>query len=66
MAFAHSRRASCAAPSVAANHRRGDSFGAQYRYKPSPNIPIIYAGNATQKIEVNENRMITYNIFRFY
>ena len=35
------------------NHRRGDSFGAQCRYKPSPNIPIIYdAGNTSQKVEM--------------
>ncbi|NIA19307.1 MAG: hypothetical protein GWP07_02580 [Xanthomonadaceae bacterium] len=50
MDFAHSRCTSCAAPSCAANHRRGDSFGAQCRYKPNPNIPINYAGKPVIKL----------------
>jgi hypothetical protein len=30
----------------AANHRRGDSFGAQTRCEPSPNILRNFSGNA--------------------
>jgi len=43
----------CSSEMFAANHRRGDLFGAQCRYKPSPNIPIIYACNISQKVELN-------------
>jgi len=35
----------------AANHHRGDSFGSQNRYEPSPNIRLDISGNATQKVE---------------
>jgi len=48
----------CSSEVFAANHHRGDSFGGQTRlpvgrhgYEPSPNILIIYAGNASQKVE---------------
>ncbi|NIA19967.1 MAG: hypothetical protein GWP07_06025 [Xanthomonadaceae bacterium] len=51
MAFAHSRCTSCAAPRRSLRISRGDSFGAQCRYKPSPNISIVYAGHTSQKIE---------------
>ena len=51
MALAHSRGTSCAAPRCAANHRRGDSFGTQCRYEPSPNSLTIYPESPTQKVE---------------
>jgi len=38
MAFAHSRYTSCAAPRCTPQIGRGDLFGVQCRYKPSPNI----------------------------
>ncbi len=53
MALAHSRRTSCAALRgvPAANHRRGDSFGGQCRYEPSPNSLTMYPESQTQKVE---------------
>ncbi|NIA18865.1 MAG: hypothetical protein GWP07_00270 [Xanthomonadaceae bacterium] len=51
MAFAHSRCTSCAAPRCTPRISRGDSFSAQCRYKPSPNILIKYSGNTSQKVE---------------
>jgi len=44
-----SRHIVCSSEVFAANHRRGDSFGVQCRYKPSPNILITYT---TQKVEL--------------
>ena len=52
MAFAHSRGTSCVVPSVAENHQWGADLksvptpSVQCRYKPSPNIPIIYVTQA--------------------
>jgi hypothetical protein len=43
----------CSSEVFATNHRRGDLFGDQCRYKPSPNIPVIYDGNTSQKVEYN-------------
>ncbi|MEA3241303.1 MAG: hypothetical protein U9P37_07020, partial [Pseudomonadota bacterium] len=65
MALAHSRRPSMAGlwgalkqcPRVCHESPMGDSFkncphpGGQYRYKPSPNIPLSIPGNANQKVE---------------
>jgi len=51
MAFAHSRCTSCAAPRCTPRISRGNSFGIQCRYKPSPNILIAYSGNTSQKVE---------------
>ena len=52
MAFAHSRYTSCAAPRCTPQIGRGDLFGVQCRYKPSPNILIAYSGNTSQKVEI--------------
>jgi len=52
MAFAHSRCTSCAAPSYTPQISRGDLFGIQCRYKPSPNILIAYSGNTSRKVEL--------------
>jgi len=41
---------SCEVP--AANHRRGDSFGGQCRYEPSPNSLTMYPESQTQKVEM--------------
>jgi len=36
----------------AANHRRGDSFGGQCRYEPSPNSLTMYPESPTQKVDM--------------
>ena len=58
MAFAHSRCTSCAAPRCPPRISCGDSFGTQCRYKPSPNISIIYSGNTIQKVELFVNSQL--------
>ena len=60
MAFAHSRRASRAAPGCSPQitvvvirvRRPMPPARRQTGYKPSPNIPIIYVGSTTQKVEL--------------
>jgi hypothetical protein len=44
----------CSSEVFAANHHRGDLFGAQCRYEPSPNILIMYLGNTSQKVELEK------------
>ena len=42
MAFAHSRCTLCAALRCTPQISRGDLFGGQYRYEPSPNILNVF------------------------
>ena len=52
MALSFSLHIVCSCEVPAANHRRGDSFGGQCRYEPSPNSLIMYPRNPTQKAEL--------------
>jgi len=51
-----SLRIACSSEVFAANQHRGDSFGAQCRCEPSPNILIMYFGNTSQKVELEKCR----------
>jgi len=42
----------CSSEVPAANHHRGDSFGGQCRYEPSPNILMTYPDKTSQKVEL--------------
>jgi len=53
----------CNSEVPAANHRRGDLFGGQCRYEPSPNILIMYLGNTSQKVELRSNSMLNFSLF---
>jgi len=41
----------------AANHRRGDSFGTQYRYEPGPDSLTMYPESPTQKVEMKDKEL---------
>jgi len=43
-----------------ANHRRGDSFGGQCRYEPSPNSLTMYPESSTQKVEFLISKPLIY------